>query len=148
MLGCDGEPLDAGVPEGKKAMSASSANPPTPEAAAQAGASKGWRGKSRDRLKFLGTRRGDGVLLYAPHSIPVTYELDVFSLGDTRSVRGALRGDFTAVLSGDADGGPATRQARVRLDDGREIDIDLTEMEDVFADFEGSGASVGIELLP
>jgi hypothetical protein len=126
-------------------MSASSTNPvpplpATPEAAPLAGASKGWRGKSRDRLKFLGARRGEGVLLWSDQVIAAAYEIDVFSLGESRTVQGALQGDFAALVSADPDSEPATRQARLRLDDGREIEIGLTEMAETFADFEATGA--------
>jgi len=107
--------------------------------------SKGnWRG--RDRLKHLGSRRGDGVVVWEGLAVPAAYELDVFSLGATRTLQGNLEGDFRSFLPA---GEPPARMAgaQLRLEDGRQIAIDLIDLEPSFAAFDASGEAVSADLL-
>jgi len=111
-------------------------------AAASRPQSRNWRG--RGQLKLIGARKGDGTLVWSGRAIPATYELDVFSQGDVRSVQGKLDGDFSDLVDSDEDGG----SARLRLDDGREIDIDVVDLEPWGADFEAKGGDALRTLAP
>ncbi|HEX5378332.1 MAG TPA: hypothetical protein VFW47_07140 [Phenylobacterium sp.] len=91
-----------------------------------------WR--EPPRLKLLKSLRGEGVLVWSGGSIPVAYELDVFGNGDHRTASGHLEGDFAALNTEDeATPLPA---ARLRLDGGREIEIDLSSADVSSAEFD------------
>jgi hypothetical protein len=117
---------------------------PTPDAAPAAPRpqNRTWRG--RGQLKLVGARNGAGTLVWSGRAIPAAYELDVFAQGETRTVQGKLEGDFSDLIDGDADAG----RARLRLDDGREIEIDVVDLEPWGADFEVKGANVYRSLGP
>jgi hypothetical protein len=105
----------------------------------------GWR--NRSALKLMGARRGDGVLIWSGLAIPVAYVIDVYAQGEAQSVSGVLEGDFARLAAAEASAAARERGARLRLDDGREIDIDLTTVEDTSADFEMLGDGAGADLL-
>lgn len=115
--------------------------PPTGAATAQpkprGGASWGSRSFGRDsvKLKLVGSRRGEGLLLVADRTIPALYELDIYARGDARTASGHLEGAFAELA--DADG--ETPTLRLRLSDGGEIAIDLTDLDTDMADFESRG---------
>lgn len=90
-------------------------------------ASRNHRGRWREppRLRLLRALRGEGVLVWPGGAIPAAYELDIFGRGEDRQASGQLTGDFSALP--DFSLRPGDR--RLRLDDGREIAIDLVSQE-------------------
>ena len=105
----------------------------------------GWHG--RGALKFLGARRGDGLLVCSQFAIPAAYQIDVFAQGEAHSVNGALEGDFSPLVSDDPPGDSRIGSARLRLDDGREIDIRLVDIEPSSAGFDVRDERLGADLL-
>jgi hypothetical protein len=126
------------------AASPKGAAKPAKDAAPKAGAPAAvyWsaRGsmRGRARLRLLGALRGGGVLVWSGGSLAVGYELDIFGAGEARSASGALEGDFSALPPPDpeAPDAPPLTGARLRLEDGREIAIELTSLEPGLAEFE------------
>lgn len=113
-------------------------SPSEPKGAASAGVQpkpqerfKGRRG--RDVMKFLGSARGAGVLVFAAGETPVSYQIDLYETGAGRTGSGTLDGDLSA-LSPDDDG-----EARLRLTGGAEIGVALQEPDDAGAGFETRG---------
>ena len=109
---------------------------PAPPAKPRGGSSWGARSFNRDsaKLKLVGSLRGEGLLVLADGAIPARYELDIYARGGgARSASGHLEGDFAGFADGDA---PA---ARLRLSDGVEFEIDLTDLEPDLAEFETRG---------
>jgi hypothetical protein len=99
--------------------------------------------RGRSSLKLLGVRRGAGMLVLPDLAIPAAYAIDVFAQDEVRSFGGRLEGDFSTLLSADAPAGGA----RLRLDDGREIAIDLVDVELSSADFDLQAPREGADLL-
>jgi hypothetical protein len=104
-----------------------------------------WRSGRAAQLKLLTALRGRGALIWSGGSISATYELDVFARGAVQTVSGQMEGDFTALVERPAasDGEPAAA-CRLRLDDGREIEIDLVSLESARADFNADGPSAHV----
>jgi len=123
-------------------MSDASTGPTAPAPSATRPRGGSWRG--RGQLKLVGARNGAGTLVWSGRAIPAAYELDVFAQGETRTVQGKLEGDFSDLVHGEAAGG----RARLRLGDGREIEIDVIDLEPWGADFEAKGANVHRTLGP
>ena len=92
----------------------------------------GRRGRGAPAMKFLGSLRGEGVLLLEAGEAAVHYQLDVFEGGIGRSGSGAVDGDMPA---GAEDG-----EARLRMADGREIAVTLQSLDEAGASFETRGA--------
>jgi hypothetical protein len=113
-----------------------------PPAATPRSQNRTWRG--RGQLKLVGARNGAGTLVWSGRAVPAAYELDVFAQGETRTVQGKLDGDFSGLIDGDTDAG----RAQLRLDDGREIEIDVVDLEPWGADFEVKGANAHRTLGP
>jgi hypothetical protein len=82
--------------------------------------------------------RGAGTLAWSSGApVAVSYEIDIFGAGDTRSISGAAEGDFhsaPAVADGDED---ARLPARLTLADGHEVAIEVTERDTGLVQFEG-----------
>ena len=105
--------------------------PTTPPAFVPAHRSKGQRGYSP--IRFLGSLRGEGALVAGRRRTPVTYQLDQYEGSAGLTGNGALEGPLgEAAAAGD--------QARLRLDDGREVEVTLQETEADGAVFETRGA--------
>ena len=106
--------------------------------------------RGRPRLKLLGALRGAGTLVWPGGSIEAAYELDIFGSGDARSASGNLEGDFSAVPAPDPDDpdtAPITG-ARLRLDGGHEIAIEITALEPDVVEFEAQLTAADAGLLP
>ena len=100
------------------------------------GGSGGFRRPAK--VNFLGSLRGAGELAWPTgEAVAVTYELDIFGSGDARSISGALEGDFRSAPEEAGDDETARLPARLRLADGRELAIEVTERESEFLQFEG-----------
>ena len=104
--------------------------PPAPQPFVPSYRSKGQRGYSP--IRFLGSLRGDGSLAGPGRRRPVTYQLDQYEGASGSSGNGALEGSLGSAAAGD--------HARLRLDDGREVDIILQETDEDGAVFEMRGA--------
>jgi hypothetical protein len=121
-----------------------SARPPTPREVIA------WTQRNRRRrgpqLKFVAALRGRGMLVWSDLAMAAAYEIDIFAQGDVRSIHGALEGDFSGLIPEGETGVDQMGGARLRLSNGREIDIDLVAVEPAFADFDAQGASLDAAL--
>jgi hypothetical protein len=106
--------------------------------------------RGRPKLKLLGSLRGAGAMLWSGGEIAVAYELDIFGSGEARSASGALEGDFSVLPppAEDAPDAPPVTGARLRLDGGRELAIDLTSLEPDLAEVEAHLTAKDADLLP
>lgn len=104
--------------------------------------------RGRPKLKLLGSLRGAGAMLWSGGEIPVAYELDIFGSGEARSASGALEGDFSVLPPPADDDAPPVTGARLRLDGGRELAIDLTSLEPDLAEVEAHLTTKDADLLP
>lgn len=125
-------------PDGVEAPA--TATPRKPTARGRSGSHGPWRG--RDRLRLVGARRGEGAVVWSGLAIPAAYELDVFASGPQCTIQGNLEGAFSRLRSHGLAGPVQAGGVRLRLDDGRELDIDLMELGASYADF---GATVALE---
>lgn len=83
------------------------------------------------KLTLLRTLRGQGALVGAGKPRPVSYEIAVFEQGEDRWGQGSLQGDFAKLAkAGD------TEALRLRLDDGQEIAVSLSDLDDEGATLE------------
>lgn len=105
--------------------------PATPPAFVPAQRSKGQRGYTP--IKFVGSLRGDGALFTGRKRTAVTYQLDHYEGSSGRTGNGAVEG----LLGPKAAAGD---QARLRLEDGREVEVTLQETDGEGAVFETRGA--------
>ena len=106
--------------------------PPAPTAFVPSHRSKGQRGYTA--IKFLGSLRGEGTFTTASgRRRAVTYQLDQYEGSAGRTGNGAFEGSLGKhAAAGD--------QGRLRLDDGREVEVTLQETDDQGAVFETRGA--------
>lgn len=115
---------------------ASNSEPVDPKAAAKLPASGGasFRGPrwARAKLKLVGSLRGSGALVWSGGDVPAAYEIDLFANGDQRSASGNIEGDFARIAAIE----PQPEGLRLRLQDGREVPIDVAELEPDFAEFD------------
>jgi hypothetical protein len=103
----------------------------------------GGRGRATAPLKLLGALRGRGVLIWSGGKAAAAYELDIFGRGASHSANGQLEGDFAPLLRRNRRGGPPT-SGRLRLEDGREIEMELVSIEAEVVEVDGP---VGADLL-
>lgn len=105
-------------------------------------AQRGLRSKWRDpaKLKLLASLRGDGLLTWEGGQAPMRYELDLFGAGTSRSASGNLEGDFAGLrVDGES---PEVAAATLRLADGQEIVVDLSDLQADFAEFHSRDAAL------
>jgi len=119
-----------------------------PKESAPASVSWGGRQKTRGNvpLKLLGALRGAGMLVWSDGSAPAAYELDIYGRGETRTASGNLEGDFSGILFED-EARPQPGGYQLRLDDGRDLQIELTFMEAAAAGFEARETPANAEVL-
>ena len=82
-------------------------------------------------LRLAASLRGDGVLLWGKHSsAPVSYAVDVYRQGSAHVASGDVRGDLNRLA------GRAPADVRLRLADGEEVRVTLTDIEPDIASVE------------
>lgn len=111
------------------------------------GMGAGGRMRNRAPLRLLSSLRGTGTLSWDGGSLPATYELDVFSAGETHLATGTLEGEFSA-LSPIDEGEPFVGEVRLTLADGRQIEVELVHIEPGGAEFEARRPSDIADLSP
>ncbi len=133
---------DSSVPDPAKA--APQAKPAAKAPAAKANESWGMRRNPRNSapLRLVSALRGQGGVIWSGGSVTASYELDLFDRGAVHMASGNLEGDFSALVGDDEGVAAQAAGARLRLDDGRELDIDLLSLEADYADFEAHGADL------
>jgi hypothetical protein len=136
--------MDAGAPGDDQADIGSS-----PRESGQATVAWGPRRKNRGHapLKLLGALRGEGVLLWSGGSATTTYELDIYGRGPSHMASGNLEGDFSELAPKDEAESELPQGCRLRLSDGREIEIELTALDQSAAGFEAHDLVAGVDLL-
>jgi hypothetical protein len=100
-------------------------------------ARKGQRGFRP--MTFLGSLRGDGLLVSAAGEKPVRYQLDLYDGTAGRTGSGTLDGDVSALAE------EAAGPVRLRLEGGAEIGVTLQDVDEHGAVFDSRGviAAVG-----
>lgn len=114
-------------------MSPSAPGEPAPEPKPAAKADSFQRGRGRGVVKFLGARRGGGVLVTGGVETAVRYQIDLYQNGLSHNGSGTLEPvtDFPATEPG--------QEARLRLSDGSEIDLLTLTIDEDGATFETRG---------
>jgi hypothetical protein len=107
-----------------------------------------WRSGRATQLKLLTALRGRGALVWSGGAISATYELDVFTRGTAQTASGHMEGDYSALVERSASNrdDPAPG-CRLRLDDGREIEIDLVSLDPAAATFDAGGAAASAAVM-
>jgi hypothetical protein len=100
-------------------------------------ARKGQRGFKP--ITFLGSLRGDGLLVSNLGEVPVAYQLDLYEGTAGRTGSGALDGKVSVV------GGEGAGPVRLRLDSGAEIGITLQDIDDTGAVFDSRGVLAAVK---
>ena len=93
----------------------------------------GFRRGGSGPMKLQGSLRGAGVLVAGGAERPVAYQMDLYSSGERRFGSGDLDGDLRGLA--DAE----DKAAILRLTDGFEVAVELTDIEDDGAAFQASG---------
>lgn len=93
----------------------------------------GRRGRGAPAMKLVGSLRGQGALLSSGGETPVSYQLDVFQGGQGRSGSGTLDGVMPVFDDG------ADMDAKLRMSDGRTIQISLQAVDEEGAMFDTRG---------
>lgn len=86
-------------------------------------------------MKWRGSLRGDGALIWDAGERPVSYRIDLYAQGDQHSSNGEIQGDLGVFI----DDTPAG--LRLKLDDGREVEVLLLDTEADAARIELTGAT-------
>jgi hypothetical protein len=74
-------------------------------------------------MKWRGSLRGEGALIWDAGERSVSYRIDLYAQGDQHSSNGDVQGDLGAFV----DDTPAG--LRLKLDDGREVEVLLLDIE-------------------
>lgn len=74
-------------------------------------------------MKWRGSLRGVGALVWDAGVRPVSYRLDLYAQGDQRSSNGDIEGDLVPFMD------EAPTGLRLKLDDGREVEVSLLDTE-------------------
>lgn len=75
-------------------------------------------------LRLVGSLRGEGTLLWGSSGArPVTYSIDVYSQGQMRTGNGEVSGGLSNLV------GRSPANVRLRLADGAEVGVALSEIE-------------------
>jgi hypothetical protein len=89
------------------------------------------RGKLGGPLRLIRSVRGEGTLLWgASGSRPVSYAFDLYSQGQMRTASGDVRGDLALLVE------RVPANVRLRLADGAEAPVSLSEIEEDTASIE------------
>jgi hypothetical protein len=101
------------------------------------------------KLKLLARLHGEGLVTWSGSPVSVTYDLDVFGGGPSRTASGFLDGDFAvAHASGqDETGRPTPMAARLRLENGSEVAIQIVVTAPDLAEIEAPLTSAEASLL-
>jgi hypothetical protein len=89
-------------------------------------------GAGRAPVKFDGSLRGTGLLIWRGRQFSVSYQLDVFRSDTVRIGSGTLDGDLAPLAGEPAEG------ALLKLSDGFEVQVTLSEADDHGAIFEAA----------
>lgn len=87
------------------------------------------------QMKWRGSLRGEGALLWNAEQRPVSYRIDLYAQGDQHSSNGDISGDLSALVDGAPEG------VRLKLDDGREVEVTLLDTETDTARIEVTSAT-------
>jgi hypothetical protein len=99
-------------------------------------------------LRLISALRGQGTLTWSGGSVSAAYELDLFDRGAVHLASGNLEGDFSSLMAKDDGAAAQAGGGRLRLDDGREVDIVLISLDPAGADFEANGDVLAANLAP
>ncbi len=86
-------------------------------------------------MKWRGSLRGDGALIWDAGERPVSYRIDLYAQGDQHSSNGDIQGDLGEFIEDTPAG------LRLKLDDGREVEVLLLDTEADAARIELTGAT-------
>jgi hypothetical protein len=103
-----------------------------------------WRAGRGSPLKLLSALRGDGALVWSGGEVAATYELHVFGQGSARTGSGRAEGHCGALLERTADQVEGASSCRLRLHDGREIEIDLVCVDPTAIEFDACGNATSL----
>jgi hypothetical protein len=101
------------------------------------------------KLRLLARLHGEGLVTWPASPVPVTYDLDVFGGGSSRTASGFLDGDFAAAHASGQDetGRPAPMAARLRLANGGEVAIQIVVVASDLAEIEAPLTHAEADLL-
>lgn len=99
------------------------------------------------KLKLLARLHGQGHVTWPGSAISVTYDVDIFGGGATRTASGFLDGDFAAAYSSEQDDATAPVAACLRLEGGAEMAIQITVVATDLAEFDAPLTSAEADLL-
>lgn len=101
------------------------------------------------KLRLLARLHGKGLVTWSGPPVPVVYDLDVFGGGVSRIASGFLDGDFAAAhaCGQDETARPTAMAARLRLENGGEIAIQIVVAAPDLAEIEAPLTSAEADLL-
>jgi hypothetical protein len=101
------------------------------------------------KLRLLARLHGQGRVVWPGASVAVTYDVDIFGGGVTQTASGFLEGDFAAAHGAGQDeaGDPAPSAARLRLEDGSEVAVQIVVVASDLAEFEAPLSSAEVDRL-
>ncbi len=101
------------------------------------------------KLKLLARLHGQGQVAWPASAVSVTYDVDIFGGGATHTASGFLDGDFAAAYESEQDEAtaPVATAARLILEGGAEVAIQITVVAADLAEFDASLTSAEADLL-